>query len=313
MKIKLKIYTYIALLFLFTILFFWGLRLEFNNSKYLYLGSLIVINVIFRKTISEVFFIFLEKRHFSQSQLNIEDFSQTPNGLIQKLAILTYSIILKTKEFSFIAPTTLILLFLLLFVALVFYQPALIDPSKDTFNNSVLPSLFVFTLDGLLIVGLLSYFSNRQDRLKKEQLRLILRSFLFKYIAKTASSLHLDEDIPTLLSSENATLKVFNRFIRNLHTCTQEQKDKFGLEIKKMAAGDIAQAAALLVISASLSPAHTEVWFSSINALQKIADSSESSWNHPLINLLGSILELDEINFKGEKTNLNIQQMMNLQ
>ena len=123
----------------------------------------------------------------------------------------------------------------------------------------------------------------------------------------------MDENIPTLLSRKKKTKKVFKRFIRNLHTCTQEQKDKFGLEIKKMAAGDIAQAAALLVISASLSPAHTEVWFSSINALQKIADSSESSWNHPLINLLGSILELDEINFKGEKTNLNIQQMMNLQ
>lgn len=312
MKINKSNIALLILVLFITAFFLLGIWLKVHNAAQYYFGTLIAIAIVFRTQISTLFDQFLEKRHFNQDQLDINDFSLKPRGVTQRLAIATYSLLQAIKEVSLNAPTTLIFFFAVLGAGLIFYRPELIKPSTTVFNDSVIPNLFVFTLDGFLISGLFGYYSNRQNRLQKEQLRLVLRSFLIKYAVKTAESLKLDDDVPKLLRTEHAPLRILNRFSGAAYSCTEEERNRFAKIIKEVANSDITQAAALIGISASLSSAHAELWFRTVNKIQQLSDSSPSSWIDPLIDVLGALVELDQLNFKGEKNTLNIQQMMNL-
>lgn len=302
----------LTLLFLSTVFLIFGRWFKINNATLYYFGALTAIAVFFRAQITAAIQLFLEKRHFNQDQLDLNDFSLKPSGFAQRSAIASYSLIETIRGVSLITPGTLIFLFAILGGGLLRFRPELINPSAAIFRDSVIPNLFVFTLDGLLVSGLFGYYSKRQDRIQKEQLRLVLRSFLIKYAVKTAESLKLADDVPALMGSEHASLRVLNRFVRAAHGCTEEQKDDFAKKIKAVANSDITQAAALIGISASLSPSHAELWFRTVSKLQHLADSSHSTWLHPLIDVLGALVELDQMNFRGEKINLNAQQMMNL-
>jgi len=300
------------LLVLLTILLFAGLWLHVPRALYYYAGALVAGAILFRRQLRASFHRFLEKRHYYPDDLDEVDLSLKPRNGVQRLAILVHDSIQSIRAISLLAPTSLVLIFGVVVVGLVLYEPNLVTPGKILFEGAVLPSFFVFTLDGLLVIGLFGYFTSKRDKMEKERLRQVLRLFLFKYATRAAHALSLAEDVPALLRSQHAPMRVLNRFVRYAVCCPEAQRNDFAQAIKVQAAADIVQAAALIGISASLSPAHADLWFRAVTKLQQLAESSPSSWEHPMIDILGALVELDRMNFRGEKTGLNMQQLMNL-
>ncbi|RYF43146.1 MAG: hypothetical protein EOO38_19065, partial [Cytophagaceae bacterium] len=163
--------------------------------------SIVVLGlaVVFHKRISLAFQRFLDLRHFTQDQINPADQSLVPRGLGQRSAMLTHAFLEKCKAYSPTAPVSLGLFFFGLAASLVWFRPGLINPNENIFKDSVAPSLLVFCLDGLLIVGVLSYLNARKSRNEKEQLRVVLRAFLMKYQLATATMLEMADDVHALL------------------------------------------------------------------------------------------------------------------
>lgn len=263
-----------------------------------------------RHLIAAAWLHFMDKRHYSQDQLDPNDYSLKPRGALQRSAIALYWAWKQIKQISPTEAPALFGFFALAFIVLITFRSDILEFDKDFFKSNIVPEIFGFLLDGLLILGVLGYWEKRKTANKNEALRKVLRGFLWRYAVHAAFALKLSKDPKSLVESQYASYRILNRFLVGWILVSPSQRSAFCTSIANLA--DVDAVMALLPVAATLGSDHAEVWLRVISTFKKLKVSTEEVVMHAFIDLLGAILELDDLNFLGEEPKLNIQQRMNL-
>lgn len=145
--------------------------------------------------------------------------------------------------------------------------------NEGAFQNSLLPELIGFCLEGFFLVGLFSLLQLRLERERKNELRLSLRGALREILshvdialleenAEPASSLDLDED-PQLVKTLFAKLHKSNLELGSM------------LNIKEAAARNINTMHDLIPVAAQLSADHMRWWLALVDSVRKLSEATD--------------------------------------
>lgn len=172
------------------------------------------------------------------------------------------------KRLILLAP---LILFGIAGILLLFYF--LGTGNEGAFQNSLLPELIGFCLEGFFLVGLFSLLQLRLERERKNELRLSLRGALREILshvdialleenAEPASSLDLDED-PQLVKTLFAKLHKSNLELGSM------------LNIKEAAARNINTMHDLIPVAAQLSADHMRWWLALVDSVRKLSEATD--------------------------------------
>ena len=145
--------------------------------------------------------------------------------------------------------------------------------NEGAFQNSLLPELIGFCLEGFFLVGLFSLLQLRLERERKNELRLSLRGALREILshvdialleenAEPASSLDLDED-PQLVKMLFAKLHKSNLELGSM------------LNIKEAAARNINTMHDLIPVAAQLSADHMRWWLALADSVRNLSEATD--------------------------------------
>ena len=145
--------------------------------------------------------------------------------------------------------------------------------TEGAFQNSLLPELIGFCLEGFFLVGLFSLLQLRLERERKNELRLSLRGALREILshvdialleenAEPASSLDLDED-PQLVKTLFAKLHKSNLELGSM------------LNIKEAAARNINTMHDLIPVAAQLSADHMRWWLALADSVRNLSEATD--------------------------------------
>ena len=172
------------------------------------------------------------------------------------------------KRLILLAP---LILFGIAGILLLFYF--LRAGTEGAFQNSLLPELIGFCLEGFFLVGLFSLLQLRLERERKNELRLSLRGALREILshvdialleenAEPASSLDLDED-PQLVKMLFAKLHKSNLELGSM------------LNIKEAAARNINTMHDLIPVAAQLSADHMRWWLALAESVRNLSEATD--------------------------------------
>ena len=147
--------------------------------------------------------------------------------------------------------------------------------NDGAFQNSLLPELIGFCLEGFFLVGLFSLLQLRLERERKNELRLSLRGALREILshvdialleenAEPASSQSLDED-PKLVKALFVKLHKGNLDLGSL------------LNIKEAAARNINTMHDLIPVAAQLSADHMRWWLAIAESVRNLSEATDKS------------------------------------
>lgn len=145
--------------------------------------------------------------------------------------------------------------------------------TEGAFQNSLLPELIGFCLEGFFLVGLFSLLQLRLERERKNELRLSLRGALREILshvdialleenAEPASSLELDED-PRLVKTLFAKLHKSNLELGSM------------LNIKEAAKRNINTMHDLIPVAAQLSADHMRWWLALAESVRNLSEATD--------------------------------------
>lgn len=164
--------------------------------------------------------------------------------------------------------------------------------NEGAFQNSLLPELIGFCLEGFFLVGLFSLIQRRQQRDRKNELRLSLRGALREILShldiallkehtEPASSNSLDID-PDLVSTLLAKLD------KNVPGLTSM------LNIKMAAARNLSTMHDLIPVAAQLSADHMRWWLAIADSVRTLSEATDrSSINYSAHKFLVNLEEFD--------------------
>ncbi len=260
---------------------------------------------------NNMFSNFLDKRHYRQDQLN-EDFTYKKRDFIQVLANFCFNTIRAVKLISATDSKFVILLFLIGLVTIILFYPC---STQDYFINNLYPELFGFCLEGLLLTGFLTLLIERKENVKNEKIRLGLRKLLLPYLK------HIDEKYTKPSSTYPVDLnnpETVYFFLKNwTFQFAQKSKVEQNLTISffKNYSKEISPSlVAFIPVMAQLSPELLAVTLKLNRIVLQIKDGDIAIADFPpkVIDLIGIVGELDELNFVGNRLTKNLQQLMNL-
>ncbi|MFC1702751.1 hypothetical protein ACFL1J_08490 [Pseudomonadota bacterium] len=147
--------------------------------------------------------------------------------------------------------------------------------TDGAFQNSLLPELIGFCLEGFFLVGLFSLLQLRLERERKNELRLSLRAALREILsymdialleenAEPASSHSLDQD-PKLVKALFVKLHKSELDLRNM------------LNIKEAAARNINTMHDLIPVAAQLSAGHMRWWLAIADSVRSLSEATDKS------------------------------------
>jgi hypothetical protein len=279
------------------------------------LAFLIVVGMIgiwHLRVIAALWLRFMDKRHYSQDQLDLADYSLKPRGAAQHSAIALYWTWTRIKQVSPTEAPALLGFFAIALIVLLTIRTDILEFDQEFFKSNIVPEIFGFLLDGLLVLGMLGYWAKKKSAKENEALRKVLKAFLWKYARHAAFTLELSDNPTSLVESPYASYRILNNFHLAWGLADSSQRKKFSTSVAKMAQLDVEAAMAMLTVAATLGSELAEVWIRVIASLRKIKDSEEKSFVHAFIDLLGAILELDDRSLLLKNPKLNIQQLGNL-
>jgi len=284
------------------------------DRQVLYVLSIVIVTICIwhRNVISTLWLRFMDKRHYSEDQMNPDDFSFKPRGVTQRCAIALYWTLTRIKRISPTEAPALVSFFALALLMLLIFRRDILEFDKDFFRSNIVPEIFGFLLDGLLILGVLGYWARRKAARESEALRKVLRNFLWRYATHAVVTLKLSDNPASLLGSQYASYRILNRFQFAWQQAEPSLQVDFLKSVANFVQVDADAAMALLPVAAMLNSDHAEVWLRLIYLLKKFKKSDSKVFIHNFIDLLGIIIELDDLNFLDEKPKLNFQQLMNL-
>ena len=147
--------------------------------------------------------------------------------------------------------------------------------TEGAFENNLLPELFGFCLEGFFIVGLLSLLQHRQERERRNEMRLSLRSALREILS------HLD----IALLEENAepassqSLEQDPKLVRTLFAKLHKGEPDLGslLNLKEAAARNVNTMHDLIPVAAQLSPDHMRWWLAITESVRSLSESKDKA------------------------------------
>lgn len=147
--------------------------------------------------------------------------------------------------------------------------------TEGAFENNLLPELFGFCLEGFFLVGLFSLLQNRQERERKNELRLSLRSALRELLS------HLD----IALLEENAepassqALEQDPKLVKTLFAKLHKTEPDLGslLNIKEAAARNVNTMHDLIPVAAQLSADHMRWWLAITASVRSLSEANDKA------------------------------------
>lgn len=283
--------------------------MQFNLAAHIYwMGATLIAAIHFMPDGRNLWATFLDKRHYMAADLG-QDLSLRPRNFTQRLAIAAHNLQTQVSELSLTEPRVLVAFFLGLLACLLLLRPL----DLTFFENNLLPELFGFALEGLLITGVMSALYQRRENREKEGLRALLTLHIRRYSHfinhNVLSSTISREEIR---KGREAIHKVLNRFTTAASIRLSPDEQVFTEEARKMALTDRIQAQGLTSAAARLSNAHLSLWIDYIEALDKLASSeTHTDAIHALIDILGADIGMEHDNFRGWRSKMNLQQLVN--
>ena len=197
--------------------------------------------------------------------------------------------IFKLKRFWIFAP---LLLFGSAGAYLLFFF--LKTSNEGAFQNSLMPELIGFCLEGFFLVGLFSLIQRRQVQEHKQELRQSLRGALREILSHIDLAL-LEENVePASTESLDQDTKLIRTLFVKLHGGQLDLNSM--LSIKEAAARNVGTMHDLIPVAAQLSANHMRWWLAIAESVRSLSEATDkSSINFTAQKFLKNLGEFDQL------------------
>lgn len=168
--------------------------------------------------------------------------------------------------------------------------------SQGAFEDSLLPELIGFCLEGFFLVGLFSLIQRRLEHERKDALRQSLRGALREILSHLDIALLEEHAEPASTQSLDLDSKLVQSLFVKLH---QGKLDLNGMfNIKEAAARNISTMHDLIPVAAQLSADHMRWWLAIADSVRRLSDSKDAGdINFAAESFLKNLGEFDQLSF----------------
>jgi len=191
---------------------------------------------------------------------------------------------------------------LLLFTPLIlfgtaglYFLYAFLEASNEgAFQNSLLPELIGFCLEGFFLVGLFSLIQRRLERDRKNELRQSLRGALREILSHMDIALLEENAEPASTQSLDLDPKRVKLLFAKLHSSDLDLKSL--LNIKEAAARNLSTMHDLIPVAAQLSANHMRWWLAIAESVRHLSEATDkASVNFAAQKFLMNLGEFDQL------------------
>ena len=147
--------------------------------------------------------------------------------------------------------------------------------TDGAFQNSLLPELIGFCLEGFFLVGLFSLLQLRLERERKNELRLSLRGALREILSYMDIALLEENAEPASSQSLDQDPKLVKALFSKLHKSELDLGNM--LNIKEAAARNISTMHDLIPVAAQLSAGHMRWWLAIADSVRSLSEATDKS------------------------------------
>jgi hypothetical protein len=145
--------------------------------------------------------------------------------------------------------------------------------TEGAFQNSLLPELIGFCLEGFFLVGLFSLLQLRLERDRKNELRLSLRGALREILSHVDIALLEENAEPASSQSLDEDPKLVKTLFAKLHKSNLELGAM--LNIREAAARNINTMHDLIPVAAQLSADHMRWWLALADSVRNLSEARD--------------------------------------
>ena len=147
--------------------------------------------------------------------------------------------------------------------------------NEGAFQNSLLPELIGFCLEGFFLVGLFSLIQRRQQRDRKNELRQSLRGALREILSHLDTALLKEHTEP----ASSRSLDVDPQLVSTLLTKLDKNPPSLNsmLNIKKAATRNVSTMHDLIPVAAQLSADHMRWWLAIAESVRSLSEATDRS------------------------------------
>ncbi len=146
---------------------------------------------------------------------------------------------------------------------------------EGAFQNSLLPELIGFCLEGFFLVGLFSLIQRRLERDRKYELRASLRGALREILSHLDIALLEENAEPADTRSLDLDPKLVKNLFVRLHGGELDLKSM--LNIKEAAARNFSTMHDLIPVAAQLSANHMRWWLAIAESVRRLSEATDKS------------------------------------
>ena len=149
------------------------------------------------------------------------------------------------------------------------------NSNEGAFQANLVPELIGFCLEGFFLVGLFSIIQRRQERDRKEELRLSLRGALREILSHLDIAMLDQYAEPTTSQELEQDPRVVVTLIVKLTEVKIDLQDM--RKIKAAAAQNLSTTHDLIPVAAQLSADHMRWWLSIVESVRHLAEAKDKS------------------------------------
>jgi hypothetical protein len=165
---------------------------------------------------------------------------------------------------------------------------------EGAFQNSLLPELIGFCLEGFFLVGLFSLIQRRLERDRKYELRASLRGALREILSHLDIALLEENAEPADSRSLDLDPKLVKNLFVRLHGGELDLKSM--LNIKEAAARNFSTMHDLIPVAAQLSANHMRWWLAIAESVRRLSEATDKSGvNFAAQKFLMNLGEFDQL------------------
>lgn len=191
---------------------------------------------------------------------------------------------------------------LLLFAPLILFGVAgswflyifLMANNEGAFQNSLLPELIGFCLEGFFLVGLFSLIQRRLERERKNELRESLRGALREILSHLDIALLEDNEEPAKTESLDLDAEFVKTLFVKLHKNELDLQSM--LNIKEAAKRNFGTMHDLIPVAAQLSANHMRWWLAIAESVRRLSEGTDrADINYLAQKFLMNLGEFDQL------------------
>ena len=168
--------------------------------------------------------------------------------------------------------------------------------SQGAFEDSLLPELIGFCLEGFFLVGLFSLIQRRLEHERKDALRQSLRGALREILSHLDIALLEEHEEPASTPSLDLDPKLVQSLFLKLHQGKLDLNSMFN--IKEAAARNISTMHDLIPVAAQLSADHMRWWLAIADSVRRLSDAKDAGdIKFAAESFLKNLGEFDQLSF----------------